>query len=70
MPQELTTRIATQVTIQPLTGTDDGYIQHQHSFVFECFGEVARASSLLATTDDEDPGAEFERAAEIRRLEW
>ncbi|MBT3222801.1 MAG: hypothetical protein HN348_27305, partial [Proteobacteria bacterium] len=59
-------RVHTQVTIQPLTGTDDGYIQHQHSFVFECFGEVARASSLLATTADEDPGAEFERAAEIR----
>lgn len=62
--------VYTQVTIQPKAGSKEGFTQHQHSFVFECFGEVARASSVLVTDPDDDPGADFLTAREIRRLGW
>ena len=63
-------RVYTKVTLQPKTGTDSTVVQHQHSFVFECFGEVARASSPLVTAGAPDPGALFTTAHEIRRLGW
>jgi hypothetical protein len=63
-------RVSTKVTISPKAGTQEGYSQRQVSFLFECFGEVARASSLLFQTPEEDPGREFTMAREIRRLGW
>ncbi len=63
-------RVHTKVSIQPLAGSLVPYTQHQQSFVFECFGEVARASSALITDPDEDPGPLFPVASEIRRLGW
>ncbi|MBW2526948.1 MAG: hypothetical protein JRI23_22390 [Deltaproteobacteria bacterium] len=63
-------RVSTKVTISPKAGTQQGYTQRQVSFVFECFGEVARASSLLFRTPEDDPGKEFTTAHEIRRLGW
>lgn len=63
-------RVHTKVTVQPKAGTVAGYTQHQHSFVFECFGEVARATSALVTDPEDDPGEFFDEAWEIRRLGW
>ena len=63
-------RVYTKVTIQPKTGTQSAVVQHQHSFVFECFGEVARASSVLVAGEVPDPGEMFTTAHEIRRLGW
>ncbi len=63
-------RVYTLVTVKPKAGTVAGYTQHQQSFVFECFGEVARATSALITDAAADPGELFDEAAEIRRLGW
>ena len=64
-------RVSTKVTAKPKAGSQQGYSQRQVSFVFECFGEVARATSMLfidGVTDD--PGKDFTQAREIRRLGW
>jgi hypothetical protein len=63
-------RVSTKVTIKPKAGSQQGYSQRQVSFLFECFGEVARATSLLFTEDAADPGKDFTDAREIRRLGW
>lgn len=63
-------RIHTRVETRPKAGTDQGYVQHQHSFVFECFGEVARATSPVVLVPADDPGPDFSTAHEIRRLGW
>jgi hypothetical protein len=54
-------RVRTLVTISPVAG--ETTTQLQVSFLFECFGEVARATSQL-----NEPNADFTTAAEIRRL--
>lgn len=54
-------RITTRVTIAPAVGTS--LQRRQSSFVFECFGEVARAVS--PDGEDED---DFPIAAELRRF--
>jgi hypothetical protein len=54
-------RVRTLVTIAPVAG--ETTTQRQVSFLFECFGEVARATSQL-----NEPNADFTTAAEIRRL--
>ncbi len=63
-------RVSTKVTVKPKAGSQQGYSQRQVSFLFECFGEVARATSLLFTEDASDPGRDFTDAREIRRLGW
>ncbi len=63
-------RVYTKVTIQPKAGSREGYVQHQHSFVFECFGEVARAASPFVFDPADDPGPDFTTAREVRRLGW
>ncbi|HEY4177191.1 MAG TPA: hypothetical protein VGM90_10180 [Kofleriaceae bacterium] len=54
-------QLRTQVTVKP----DGGPMvtQRSASFVFECFGEVARATSR-----QEEPTADFHVAREVRRL--
>ncbi len=54
-------RIATRVTIAPAAGLT--VQRRQSSFVFECFGEVARAVSADGESDDD-----FTSAAELRRF--
>ena len=63
-------RVSTLVTVKPKAGSKQGYSQRQVSFVFECFGEVARATSLLFADPAEDPGRDFTAAKETRRLGW
>ena len=63
-------RVHTHVTILPKVGLRDGFSQHQHSFIAECFGEVARASSPFIFDPDDDLGADFSIAHEVRRLGW
>jgi len=54
-------RVRTQLTTTPVVGTPVS--RRQVSFLFECFGEVARATSL-----DNEPNADFTVASEVRRL--
>ena len=54
-------RVRTRVTVAPSVGAPQ--VQHQVSYFFECFGEVARATSEL---DETDPF--FAVASEVRRL--
>jgi hypothetical protein len=54
-------RVKTKVTIAPAAGQVT--TQRQTSFLFECLGEVARATSKL-----EEPDENFSTAAELRRL--
>ena len=49
------------MTIAPSAGQTT--IQRQVGFLFECLGEVARATSKLNETNDD-----FTTAAELRRL--
>jgi len=63
-------RLYTKVTIKPKAGARDGYTQHQYSYIFECFGEVARATSPLVYDPELDPGKDFSVAREVRRLGW
>jgi len=63
-------RVDSKVTIRPKAGSRNGYMQRQVSFVFECFGEVARASSVLIDEPADDPGSDFTTAREVRRLGW
>lgn len=53
--------VHTRVTVHPDLG--DPVVQQQVSFLFECFGEVARATGRVG---DDDP--EFTEASEVRRL--
>ena len=54
-------RVTTQVTVSPAAGAP--VIRRQSSFVFECFGEVARATSRPNEAADD-----FTTAAEVRRM--
>jgi len=54
-------RVRTRTTIEPLVGQSTS--QRQVSFFFECFGEVARATSLV-----DEPLEDFQTALEVRRL--
>ena len=54
-------RVKTKVTISPAAGQVT--TQRQTSFLFECLGEVVRATSKL-----EEPDEDFNVAAELRRL--
>lgn len=54
-------RVRTHVTIEPAAG--EPVTRRQSSFFFECFGEVARATSLDGETIDD-----FTTAAELRRF--
>jgi hypothetical protein len=54
-------KITTKVTIVPAAGQNQ--VAVQASFVFECFGEVARAKSQLGETNPN-----FTNAAEVRRF--
>jgi len=55
-------RVRTTVTVAPSAGQN--VVTRQTSFLFECFGEVARATSEPNETNDD-----FTTAAELRRLE-
>jgi hypothetical protein len=55
-------RLDTLVTVAPDVGPPPT-TQRQVSFLFECFGEVARATSQIG-----EPNADFTVASEIRRL--
>jgi hypothetical protein len=54
-------RVRTRVTLAPSAGAP--VTRRQTSFYFECFGEVARATSANGETNDD-----FTTAAELRRL--
>lgn len=54
-------RVRTDLTVEPSVG--EGFTRKQVGYVFECFGEVARAVSENNETDDN-----FETAVEVRRL--
>jgi hypothetical protein len=54
-------RVRMHVTVSPSAGA--AVHKRQVSFVSECFGEVARATSVLGETTDD-----FTQAAEVRRL--
>ncbi len=63
-------RVRTLVSVAPKTGAVQPTSQRQVSFVFECFGEVARATSLFAFPPAPPPPADFTEAHEIRKLGW
>lgn len=54
-------RARTKLTQEPAVGAS--VVRRQVSLLFECFGEVARATSL-----DNEPKDDFTTAAEVRRL--
>jgi hypothetical protein len=54
-------RVTTAVTVAPAAGAP--VVRRQSSFVFECFGEIARATSMNGETSDD-----FTTAAELRRF--
>ena len=54
-------RVRTKVTVEPAVG--QSHTVRQASYVFECMGEVARATSRT-----DEPEDEFTKAAEVRRL--
>jgi len=56
-----TMRVTTEVVVSPAAGAP--VTRRQSSFVFECFGEVARMTSLDGETSDD-----FTTAAEMRRF--
>ncbi len=56
-----TLRIRTRVTVEPSVGASVS--RRQVSWFFECFGEVARATSL-----DNEPLDDFTTTSELRRL--
>jgi hypothetical protein len=55
-------RARTKVTIEPVAGVN-ARSYRQVNFLFECFGEVARAVSL-----PDEPNEDFTVASEVRRL--
>lgn len=54
-------RVRTKLTVEPAVGAS--VTRRQVSWFFECFGEVARASSV-----DNEPLEDFTHVAELRRL--
>lgn len=54
-------RVRTKLTVEPAVG--QSVVRRQISWIFECFGEVARA-----TAQDNETNADFTTAAELRRL--
>jgi hypothetical protein len=54
-------RIRTTATVTPSVGT--AAVTREDQFLFECFGEVVRATSKVGETNDD-----FTTAAEVRRL--
>lgn len=54
-------RVRTTATVSPSAG--QAAVTRQDSFLFECFGEVVRATSKVGETNDD-----FTTAAEVRRL--
>ncbi|MFT7621814.1 MAG: hypothetical protein ACI9WU_000979 [Myxococcota bacterium] len=60
-------RVRTHLHVVPLAVGQTAQTR-QVSFMFECFGEVARATSAVYIDDGADPGANFTQAAEVRRL--
>jgi hypothetical protein len=54
-------RVRTRVTVEPAAGAPTS--RRQVSWLFECFGEVARATSRA-----DEPAEDFTTAAELRRL--
>lgn len=54
-------RVRTTVTVEPIAGTKT--VQRQVGWLFECFGEVARATSVA-----NEPAEDFSNVAELRRL--
>ena len=54
-------QVRTRVTVEPAVGYTT--TQRQTSFLFECFGEVARATSRT-----DEPDEDFTTAIEVRRL--
>lgn len=54
-------RVRTDLTVSPSVGT--GFTRKQVGYVFECFGEVARAVS-----EDNETNDNFSTAVEVRRL--
>ncbi|HEX7601434.1 MAG TPA: hypothetical protein VF316_07515 [Polyangiaceae bacterium] len=54
-------RVRTKVTVEPAAGQVT--VQRQASFLFECFGEVARATSKPG-----EPSDDFTQTSELRRL--
>jgi hypothetical protein len=54
-------RVRTRTTVEPAVGQSSS--QRQVSFLFECYGEVARATSRLGEKE-----ADFTVASEVRRL--
>lgn len=54
-------RVRTLVTIEPIAGATT--TQRQVSFFFECFGEIARATSA-----SNEPSVDFSNVTELRRL--
>ena len=54
-------RARTRITVQSAVGESTS--QRQVSFLFECFGEVARATSAA-----NEPNEDFVEAAEVRRM--
>ncbi len=54
-------RVRTSVTVEPSAGM--AITTKQTQFLFECFGEIARATSQTGETNDD-----FTTAAELRRL--
>jgi len=54
-------RVRTHLTSEPVVG--NAVSRRQVSWVFECFGEVARATSL-----DDEPSDDFTTTSELRRL--
>lgn len=54
-------KVQTKVTVEPAAG--QAVTTRQTSFLFECFGEVARATSQEGESDPD-----FSTAAEVRRL--
>ena len=54
-------RVRTDLSVEPSIGT--GFTRKQVGYVFECFGEVARAVSADNETDEN-----FDTAVEVRRL--
>jgi hypothetical protein len=55
-------RVRFVVTLTPSAGGNP-VVQRQDSFLFECFGEIARATSAVGETNDD-----FTTASELRRL--
>jgi hypothetical protein len=55
-------RVRTKVTVEPAVGGVT-VTRRQVSFLFECFGEVARATSR-----DDEALEDFTQAAEVRRF--